>query len=317
LARNHFLAPDFPLESFVILYAIFTLLVGWFSAVRRRAERLLTEARDNLEFRVAERTGELTNANEQLESTQAELRRREAYLAEVQGLSHTGSFGWSVISQDIYWSEETYNTFEQDRDVKPTSELLLQRVHPDDRDLVQQTMARASETEASFDLGHRLLMPDGSVKHLNVSARSLKNSSGELEFVGAVTDVTAATQARSELERAFEEIEGLKDRLQNENVALREEIDKASMFEEIIGTSSPLQMVLSRISKVALTDSSVLITGETGTGKELVARAIHRLSRRSSHAIVSVDCAAVPRDLIASELFGHEKEPSLGQPIGV
>jgi formate hydrogenlyase transcriptional activator len=79
------------------------------------------------------------------------------------------------------------------------------------------------------------------------------------------------------------------------------------MFEEIVGTSRPLQSVLSRIAKVAPTDSSVLITGETGTGKELVARAIHRRSRRSSHAFVSVNCAAIPRDLIASELFGHEK----------
>ena len=96
-------------------------------------------------------------------------------------------------------------------------------------------------------------------------------------------------------------------RLQEENVALREEIDKASMFEEIVGTSAALKKVLSRISKVAPTDSSVLITGETGTGKELVARAIHRRSRRSSHAFVSVNCAVIPRDLIASELFGHEK----------
>jgi formate hydrogenlyase transcriptional activator len=88
---------------------------------------------------------------------------------------------------------------------------------------------------------------------------------------------------------------------------LREEIDKASMFEQIVGTSPPLRNVLSRISKVAPTDSSVLITGETGTGKELVARAIHKRSRRSSRAFVSVNCAAVPRDLIASELFGHEK----------
>jgi formate hydrogenlyase transcriptional activator len=96
-------------------------------------------------------------------------------------------------------------------------------------------------------------------------------------------------------------------RLRNENVALREKIDKASMFEEIVGTSPTLQTVLSRITKVAPTDCSVLITGETGTGKELVARAIHRRSRRSSHAFVSVNCAAVPRELIASELFGHEK----------
>jgi transcriptional regulator with GAF, ATPase, and Fis domain len=97
------------------------------------------------------------------------------------------------------------------------------------------------------------------------------------------------------------------DTLRRENVALREEIDKASMFEEIVGTSPALQTVLSRISKVAPSDSTVLITGETGTGKELVARAIHRRSSRGSRAFVSVNCAAVPRDLIASELFGHEK----------
>jgi transcriptional regulator with GAF, ATPase, and Fis domain len=97
------------------------------------------------------------------------------------------------------------------------------------------------------------------------------------------------------------------ERLRQENVALREEIDKASMFEEIVGTSPALQTVLSRVSKVSATDSTVLITGETGTGKELVARAIHRRSLRSSYPFVSVNCAAIPRDLIASELFGHEK----------
>ena len=97
------------------------------------------------------------------------------------------------------------------------------------------------------------------------------------------------------------------ERLQEENVALREEIDKTSMFEEIIGTSPALTAVLTRVSKVAGSDSTVLITGETGTGKELIARAIHRRSGRSSKAFVAVNCAAIPRDLIASELFGHEK----------
>src|SRR5258708_39862802 len=98
------------------------------------------------------------------------------------------------------------------------------------------------------------------------------------------------------------------ERLQHhEDVALREEVDQASIFEEIVGTSAALQKVLALVSKVAPTDASVLITGETGTGKELVARAIHRRSRRSSRAFVSVNCAAIPRALIASELFGHEK----------
>jgi transcriptional regulator with GAF, ATPase, and Fis domain len=103
------------------------------------------------------------------------------------------------------------------------------------------------------------------------------------------------------------EIQTLKDQLQTENIALREEIDRTYMFDEIVGSSAVLQAVLSRLSKVAPTDSAVLITGETGTGKELVARAIHRRSPRSSRAFVCVNCAAVPRDLIASELFGHEK----------
>src|SRR6266576_6636088 len=97
------------------------------------------------------------------------------------------------------------------------------------------------------------------------------------------------------------------ERLQHENIALREEIDILSMFEEIVGTSTALQAVLSRVSKVAPTDSTVLITGETRTGKELMARTIHKRSKRSSRAFVSVNGAAIPRDLIASELFGHGK----------
>jgi formate hydrogenlyase transcriptional activator len=112
---------------------------------------------------------------------------------------------------------------------------------------------------------------------------------------------------RAASHRAYAEIQALKDRLQSENIVLREEIDKTSMFEEIVGTSPPLRTVLSHVSKVAPTDSTVLITGETGTGKELVARAIHKHSPRSARAFVAVNCAAVPSSLIASELFGHEK----------
>jgi transcriptional regulator with GAF, ATPase, and Fis domain len=122
-----------------------------------------------------------------------------------------------------------------------------------------------------------------------------------------VRDFSERKRSEAALAKAFKEIQTLKDQLQTENIALREEIDKVSLFEEIVGTSPALHAVLSRLSKVAPTDSSVLITGETGTGKELVARAIHKRSRRSSRAFVSVNCAAIPRDLIASELFGHEK----------
>jgi transcriptional regulator with GAF, ATPase, and Fis domain len=109
------------------------------------------------------------------------------------------------------------------------------------------------------------------------------------------------------LKKAFEEIQILKDELQKENLVLKEEIDRSSIFEEIVGTSSALRAVLSRVATVAPTESTVLITGETGTGKELIARIIHKRSSRSTRPFVAVNCAAIPPTLIASEMFGHER----------
>jgi PAS domain S-box-containing protein len=480
-----------------------------------------------------------------------ELRRREAYLAEAQRLSHTGSFGWKPDTGEIVWSDETYRIFEYDRSVKPTIASVVQRVHPEDRADFKEVINRAFAGAPEFEHAYRLLLLDGRAKHVHAIAHVLQDASGNREFVGAVTDVSKQRQAEavirereSELQenttkleeaqrithvgywewdiltgrvnwsdetyriygmqpqerpmdiaacqekiypedwqRGMEEALGggarfnaecrvirpngevriahfqgdvkrdasgqpyhmfgtvqditerkqaedkireqetelrqtldfapqlsgifgpnlerlhvnrtaldylgttldewrqqrtgaeihpedservkaavdrasssrsvyelefrvrkgdgtyrwflarynpvrddkgqvrrwyvactdiedrkrAEERLQQENVALREEIDKASMFEEIVGTSPALQTVLSRISKVAPSNCTALITGETGTGKELVARAIHRRSDRSSRAFVSVNCAAIPPDLITSELFGHEK----------
>jgi PAS domain S-box-containing protein len=364
-----------------------------------------------------------------------ELQRREAYLAEAQRLSHTGSFGWDVLSGEIYWSDETFRIFELDPKTRITIELIVQRTHPDDRQAVQQVIERASHDRTEFALEHRLLMPDGSIKYLQVVGRPPTDDRRRSEFVGAVTDithqrraeeslresesylaeaqklshtgswawspdtdvrywseecyrvlgfdprdglprvdeliqrvhpddqvelqevqqrairekrdveieyrivhpseavrdihstghpvlsasgdlieligtvidVTDRKRAEEELRRAFEEIKALRDELQRENIVLREELGKTSMFEEVIGTSFGLQTVLERAAKVAPTDSSVLIVGETGTGKELIARAIHKRSKRSERPFISVNCAAVPSSLIMSELFGHEK----------
>jgi transcriptional regulator with GAF, ATPase, and Fis domain len=236
-----------------------------------------------------------------------ELRRSEAYLSEAQRLSHTGSFGCKFSSGEMFWSEETFGIFGYNRATTPAVEAILHRVHPEDKARVQEHMHRAANEGKGCDLEYRLLMPDDSVKHVHVVAYAAKGEPGRFEFVGAVTDVTEQRCARAELERALEEIKRLKDRLQDENIALREEIIKASMFEEIVGHSPPLQQVLVRVAKVAPTDSTVLITGETGTGKELIARAIHKASKRSNRAFVSVNCAAIPPSLIPSELFGHEK----------
>ena len=481
-----------------------------------------------------------------------ELRRREAYLTEAQRLSRTGSFGWRPDTGDIVWSDETYRIFEYDPAEKPTLSVVLQRTHPQDRALVQQVIENVSKSGTDFEHEYRLTMPSGVMKHVHVRAQALRDLSGNIELVGAVTDVSEQRHAEAvireqeaelrevidtipavvwsalpdgsnsyanrrsveycgmtreqiagsgweagfhpdDLERhkakwlacvasgepcedevrfrradgqyrwhlqrgvplrnetgnivkwygvltdiedrkraedksreqeaglqqildlapqlvavfgadserlyanrilldylgltleewrqkfksavpsyrtefvhpddwervtvhsaravsnraAFElemrlrksdgsyrwflarynplhdeagqitrwyvtgtDIEDRKQaeqRLQRENVALREEIDSASMFEEIVGSSPALRTVLSRVSKVGPTDSTVLLTGETGTGKELIARAVHKRSSRSSRAFVSVNCAAIPTALIAPELFGHEK----------
>jgi transcriptional regulator with GAF, ATPase, and Fis domain len=154
----------------------------------------------------------------------------------------------------------------------------------------------------------RIVFPDGRIKHLHSIAHQVINELGEItEVVGTTIDVTEQHEARAALETAFEQIKELRDQLYKENIALREEVDKVSMFEEIVGSSEPLRRVLIQVAKVAATDSTVLILGETGTGKEMIARAIHRRSKRANRAFIRVNCAAIPPTLIASELFGHEK----------
>src|SRR6202453_2621084 len=253
--------------------------------------------------------GQVFNATAgRLQNLYENLRKSEANLAEAQRLSHTGSWDWDVANKRIFWSAEMFNIFGFDpKTTTPTPENYLQSIHPDDRALID---AAASELYKGNDAeyNYRIVLPDNSIRYVRTIAHAITNDSGQvIELVGTVIDVTEQRNARKALEKAFEEIKSLKDQLYKENIALREEIDKVSMFEDIVGTSPALQAVLSRLSKVAPTDSTVLVTGETGTGKELVARAIHKRSHRSSRAFVSVNCAAIPRDLIASELFGHEK----------
>ena len=154
----------------------------------------------------------------------------------------------------------------------------------------------------------RLRRSDGTHRWFLFRGVPLHDESGALvKWYGQTTDIDDRKLAEDDLKTALVEIGKLKDQLYKENIALREEVDKASMFEEIVGGSSALRSVLSQVGMVAPTDSTILMSGETGTGKELFARAIHKRSLRSSRPFVAVNCAAIPGPLIASELFGHEK----------
>jgi formate hydrogenlyase transcriptional activator len=358
---------------------------------------------------------------EERKQAECELRRSEAYLAEAQRLSHTGSFAWSPTRDTTYFSEECYRVlgFEPNGN-PPPFDVIVRRIHPEDQARCRELVQKALRDKADLEIDYRIVHPDKTVRNIHCLAHAVLDQNGDFaEFIGTVIDVAERMRAEAELRRseielrqtldfapeliavfgphrerlfinrmaldyfglsldewrttahgiighpddtkrvqvqwdraissgsAFEmevrmrkgdgsyrwflnrwnpvlddeghilrwhisctDIEDRRqaeERLQQENVALREEIDRASMFEEIVGTAPALKAVLSRVLKVAPTDSTVLITGETGTGKELVARAIHRRSNRTSRAFVGVNCAAIPRDLIASELFGHEK----------
>jgi PAS domain S-box-containing protein len=353
------------------------------------------------------------------------LRSSESYLAEAQRLSKTGSWAWSPDRDIRYWSEECYRVLSFDpQDGLPRFEEFFQRLHPDDQPAFRELTLTAVRAKTEWEADYRIVHPDGPVRDIHVVGHPVLSTSGDLvEFVGTVIDITEQKRAEEKIreqeielrqmldlapqlvavygpnrerlyanrnalgyigmslnewrekpretfrshsvhpddrERAaraysdstrtgsayelelrlrgadesyrwflarynplhddkgqvkrwyvactdIDDRKRAEEKLQQENVALREELDKASMFEEIVGTSRALQAVLSRIAKVAPTESTVLITGETGTGKELIARAVHKRSQRSGGPFVSVNCAALPPTLVSSELFGHEK----------
>jgi signal transduction histidine kinase len=137
---------------------------------------------------------------------QEALQRSEAYLAEAQRISHSGSFGWSVATGELFWSEETFLIFQYDRTTTPTVELVLQRTHPEDAAFVSRTIESASRNRKDFDIDHRLLMPDGSVKHIHVVAHAISDASGNIEFVGTVMDVTERKRAEDRLRQAQTEL---------------------------------------------------------------------------------------------------------------
>ena len=166
--------------------------------------------------------------------------------------------------------------------------------HPDDTKRVQAQWDRGMSSGCAFELEGRLRKSDGTYRWFLVRYNPVRDDQGEVRrWYAACTDIEDRKQAE--------------ERLQRENAALLEDLNQVSMFEEIVGSSEPLRKVLSQVSKVASSDSTVLILGQTGTGKELIARAIHKRSKRAGRSFIGVNCGAIPTSLIASELFGHEK----------
>ncbi len=262
----------------------------------------MQRATDELKRHVEERTSELASVNEAL---QAEVRER----VDAQRRIHQSERELRLL---VDFVPEFIAALEPDGAVRHVNLAGLTYLgcsldelvrlqdgwarfhHPEDAAVVHHRVERALAESVACELEVRMRRHDGAYRWFMMRYEPLRDEYGRvIRWYSTGVDVD---------DRKREE-----ERMRAENLALREEVDKASMFEEIVGTSAVLHSVLSQVFQVAPTDATVLITGETGTGKELVARAIHRKSARAARALVSVNCAAIPASLLASELFGHEK----------
>jgi formate hydrogenlyase transcriptional activator len=228
----------------------------------------------------------LTMAFDEIKKSEAELRTIiDAIPQLIVAIGADGEFLYA--NQAI--QEYTGLTKEEVR-----SEGFREVFHPEDSERLRDERAVALSRGVPFEYERRVRRRDGQYRWLLVQYNPVRDEGGNvIRWYATGTDIEDRKQAE--------------ERTRNENIALREEIDRFSMYEAIVGSSEALRRVLSEISKVAPTDSTVLISGETGTGKELIASAIHKRSKRSARAFIRVNCAAIPPSLIASELFGHER----------
>lgn len=274
------------------------------AAIGLQEARLLSEQRrvaEELDQRVAQRTKDLAAANEELRKEITERKRAEEKLRqderELRRVTDAIPHAIGVLGPDgtaLHANQVVLDYAGLTMENLKTGDFPMRLFHPEDLERLRDKRQKALEQGDPFELELRARRKDGQYRWFLFHYNPLRDDERRIiRWYATGIDIEERKQAE--------------ESLRNENMALREEIDRTSMFEEIVGSSKALRKVLQQVVKVAPVDSTVLILGETGTGKELVARAIHKRSNRSSRAFIRVNCAAIPSSLIASELFGHEK----------
>jgi formate hydrogenlyase transcriptional activator len=247
------------------------------------------------------------NALERREIEQA-LRDSEERLNLAASSAEAGL--WVIYADTgLLWAtDKLREIFHFSRDEHLTFERFLETVHPEDRERAEATLARCLETRDLSRLDYRIVLPDGRVRWVVARGRSFPATLEHPERVmGVSIDITERKKMETRINEQLAEIQQLKDQLEQENIYLRDEIMLRQGHEGIIARSQPMKQILAQVEQVAATDATVLISGETGTGKELLARRIHSLSRRKERTLVTINCAVLAPTLIESELFGREK----------
>ena len=240
--------------------------------------------------------------------TEQALRQSEARLRLAAASANAGLWTLDPETGHFWATEKTRELFGFGSEESLGLDRVLSLVHPDDREAVKRTIEEALCSGEERSIEYRICPSPGQIRWIrSVGRRQSENRGIPAQMMGVSMDITDRRHAEEELQRAYLDVKQLKERIQSERDYLQEEIKHIGKYDEMVGQSEALENVLKKIEQVAGTDSCVLITGETGTGKELVARAIHNLSQRKSRAMIKVDCAALPPTLIESELFGREK----------
>ena len=236
------------------------------------------------------------------------LRESEARLSLTTDAVGAGLWIMEVDTEKVWVSPKSRDLFHFAPDEEIHYESYFRVIHPEDRDRVNQEVQQALRSGERLTCDYRIIQPDGTIRWIAAHGQRFLKSTGEPErMMGLSLDITERKQMEEKLREHLHEIEKLKQRVETENIYLHEEIRLLVEHTDIVGQSVAMKKVLAQAEQVAQTDSTVLLLGETGTGKELLARAIHSMSLRKDRPLVTVNCASLPPTLIESELFGREK----------
>lgn len=220
-----------------------------------------------------------------------------------------GIWDWDKRHNTLQWSSEYFTIMDlAPFSVTPTYDTWIERVHPDDLPSVLAEMKRAIQGHGLYRSEYRVVLADGNTRWVLSHGKAYYDQHGKcVRMLGVTSVINERKRTEEALRNALAEVQRLKERVEADNVYLREELSETHRDGEIVGKSEAIRKVLRQVQQVAVTDMAVLILGETGTGKELVARAIHASSARKERPLVKVNCSALPAELMESELFGHEK----------
>lgn len=243
------------------------------------------------------------------QQTQTELIENQHLLLNAERVGHTGGWNWDILTNEIVWSAGMYilhGTTSEEFEL--TLESAFSRIHPDDAERLQEIMARGVAEGGESEYEYRIIRLDDQIVCLKSRVSYVKDATGKTTSAsGVVWDITQEHKAKLQREDLLTQVTQLKDELEQERDYLRHELKVNTEFGAIVGDSEPTRKVLSKIEAVAGTDASVLIHGQSGVGKELVASAIHEKSKRREGAFIKVNCASIPAELFESEFFGHVK----------